>query len=53
MMRPCSDRGIFRFLAMAILIALAVTLAVALPGVSADGDEGKNTGQGTGPSHSG
>ena len=39
MMRPCSDRGIFRFLAMAILIALAVTLAVALPGVSADGGE--------------
>ena len=41
MMRPCSDRGIFRFLAMAILIALAVTLAVALPGVSADGGEDK------------
>ena len=40
MMRPCSDRGIFRFLAMAILIALAVTLAVVLPGVSADGGEG-------------
>ena len=39
MMRPYSDRGIFRFLAMAILIALAVTLAVALPGVSADGGE--------------
>ena len=39
MMRPCSDRGIFRYLAMAILIALAVTLAVALPGVSADGGE--------------
>ena len=38
---PCSDRGIFRFLAMAILIALAVTLAVALPGVSADGGEDK------------
>ena len=37
MMRPCSDRGIFRFLAMAILIALAVTLAMALPDVSADG----------------
>ena len=49
MMRPCSDRGIFRFLAMAILIALAVTLAVALPGVSADGDEGKITGQGHAP----
>ena len=49
MMRPCSDRGIFRSLAMAILIALAVTLAVALPGVSADGDEGKNTGQGHAP----
>ena len=42
MMRPCSDRGIFRFLAMAILIALAVTLAVALPGVSADGGEDGN-----------
>ena len=41
MMRPCSVRGIFRFLAMAILIALAVTLAVALPGVSADGGEDK------------
>ena len=41
MMRPCSDRGIFRFPAMAILIALAVTLAVALPGVSADGGEDK------------
>ena len=39
MMRPCSDRGILRFLAMAILIALAVTLAVALPGVSAAGGE--------------
>ena len=39
MMRPCSDRGIFRFLAMAILIALAVTLAVALPRVSAAGGE--------------
>ena len=42
MMRPCSDRGIFRFLAMAILAALAVTLAMALPGVSADGGEDKN-----------
>ena len=31
----------FRFLAMAILAALAVTLAVALPGVSADGGEDK------------
>ena len=41
MMRPCSDRGIFRFLAMAILAALAVTLAAALPGVSADGGEDK------------
>ena len=41
MMRPCSDRGIFRFLAMATLAALAVTLAVALPGVSADGGENK------------
>ena len=40
-MRPCSARGIFRLLAMAILIALAVTLAVALPGVSADGGEDK------------
>ena len=39
MMRPCSARGIFRFLAMAILAALAVTLTVALPGVSADGGE--------------
>ena len=45
MMRPCSDRAIFRFLAMAILIALAVTMAVALPGVSADGGEGKNEDQ--------
>ena len=42
MMRPCSDRGIFRFLAMAILAALAVTLAAALPGVSADGGEDGN-----------
>ena len=42
MMRPCSDRGIFRFLAMAILAALTVTLAAALPGVSADGGEDKN-----------
>ena len=42
MMRPCSDRGIFRFLAMATLAALAVTLAVALPGVSADGGEDGN-----------
>ena len=42
MMRPCSDRGIFGFLATAILIALAVTLAVALPGVSADGGEDGN-----------
>ena len=41
MMRPCSDKGIFRFLAMAILAALAVTLAAALPGVSADGGEDK------------
>ena len=32
----------FRFLATAILAALMVTLAVALPGVSADGDEDKN-----------
>ena len=39
MMRPCSDRGIFRFLAIATLAALVVTLAVALPGVSADGGE--------------
>ena len=39
MMRPCSDRGIFRFPATAILIALAVTMAVALPGVSAVGGE--------------
>ena len=29
----------FRFLAIAIWAALAVTLAVALPGVSTDGDE--------------
>ena len=49
MMRPCSDRGIFRFLAMATLAALAVTLAVALPGVSANGDEDRNTGQGQAP----
>ena len=39
---PCSDRGIFRFLAIATLVALAVTLAVALPGVSANGDEDRN-----------
>ena len=39
----------FRFIAMAILTALAVTMAVALPGVSAEGDEGKNTGQGQAP----
>ena len=39
MMRPCSDRGIFRFLAIATLAALVVTLAVTLPGVSADGGE--------------
>ena len=32
----------FRFLAMATLAALAVTLAVALPGVSADGGVDKN-----------
>ena len=31
----------FRFTALAILAALAVTLAVALPGVSADGGEDK------------
>ena len=49
MMRPCSDRGIFRFLAIATLGALVVTLAVALPGVSADGGEDKNTGQGQAP----
>ena len=42
MMRPCSDRGIFRFLAIATLTALVVTLAVALPGVSADGGGDKN-----------
>ena len=39
----------FRFIAMAILAALAVTLAVALPGVSADGGEGKNGGQNQAP----
>ena len=39
----------FRFMAMAILAALAVTLAVALPGVSADGGEGKNSDQGQAP----
>ena len=39
----------FRFIAMAILAALAFTLAVALPGVSADGGEDKNTGQGQAP----
>ena len=39
----------FRFIAMAILAALAVTLAVALPGVSADGDEGKNGDQSQAP----
>ena len=33
----------FRFLAMAILAALTVTMAVALPGVSADGGEDKAT----------
>ena len=37
---PCKKH--FRFLATAILAALMVTLAVALPGVSADGDEDKN-----------
>ena len=37
---PCKKH--FRFLATAILAALVVTLAVALPGVSADGDEDKN-----------
>ena len=42
MMHPCSGRGIFRFLAMAILIALAVTLAMALPSVSSDGGEDSN-----------
>ena len=42
MMRPCSDRGISRFLALAILIALAITLAAVLPGVSADGGEEKD-----------
>ena len=39
----------FRFMAMAILAALAVTLTVALPGVSADGGEDKNRGQGQAP----
>ena len=39
---PSSDKGIFRFLAIATLAALIVTLAVALPGVSAGGDEDKN-----------
>ena len=37
---PCKKH--FGFLATAILAALMVTLAVALPGVSADGDEDKN-----------
>ena len=36
---PC--RRHFRFLAIAVLAALVFTLAVALPGVSADGDEDK------------
>ena len=39
----------FRFMAMAILAALAVTLGVALPGVSADGGEGKNGDQSQAP----
>ena len=38
----------FGFIAMAFLTALAVTLA-ALPGVSADGGDDKNTGQGQAP----
>ena len=37
---PCKKH--FGFLVTAILAALMVTLAVALPGVSADGDEDKN-----------
>ena len=37
---PCKKH--FGFLATAIVAALMVTLAVALPGVSADGDEDKN-----------
>ena len=41
---------LFRFLAMAILAALAVTLAVALPGVSADGGEDENSDQSQAPS---
>ena len=35
----------FRFLAIATLAVLAVTLAAALPGVSADGDKNKDQGQ--------
>ena len=37
---PCKSH--FGFLATAIIAALMVVLTVALPGVSADGDEGKN-----------
>ena len=40
---PCSDRGIFRFLAMAILDRSGSHLGrAALPGVSADGGEDGN-----------
>ena len=39
----------FKFMALAILAALAVTLAAALPGVSADGGGDENTGQGQAP----
>ena len=39
---PCKKH--FNFLPTAILAALVVTLAVALPGVSADGDEDKEQG---------
>ena len=39
----------FRFMTIAILAALAVTLAAALPGVSADGGEDKNREQGQAP----
>ena len=39
----------FRFMTIAILAALAVALAAALPGVSADGGEDKNREQGQAP----
>ena len=46
---PMPGKTWFRSMAMAILAALAATLAVALPGVSAGGGEDTNTGQGQAP----